>query len=194
MYDRKNNMAKIAFIISGVVLVLFLGFLGIRIMGDSLPPKQDQMGKTVTATPVGGPFTLMSETGKVFTQDDIQTPYKLVFFGFTSCPAICPTELLKITDVMNGLDPAVSGRITPLFISVDPDRDTPAQLLTYTDQFDPRIIGLTGSHDQIDHVFETVSCLCGQGCDRSNETGWVYNGSFGLYLSCWPGPYDGQGV
>ena len=148
-------MAKISFIVSGLALVLFLGFLGVRMMGSPVPPtKQEQVEKTVTASPIGGSFTLISETGKPFTEKDIQTPYKLVFFGFTSCPAICPAELLKITDVMNGLDPAVSARITPLFISVDPDRDTPARLLAYTDQFDPRIIGLTGSHDQMDHVLK----------------------------------------
>lgn len=176
-------MAKISFILSGVVLVLFLGFLGVRMMGSPVPPKQDQMGKTVTATPVGGAFTLVSETGKVFTQDDIQTPYKLVFFGFTSCPAICPTELLKITDVMNGLDPTVSGRITPLFISVDPDRDTPARLSTYTDQFDPRIIGLTGSHDQIDHVLKQFRVYAAKVVtDPTKPDGYTMDHSAYIYL------------
>lgn len=101
---------------------------------------------------LGGAFTLVDQDGKTVTQDDYTDQYKLIFFGFTYCPAICPTELLKVTALMNHLGDDMADKITPIFITVDPERDTPEQIKTYLESFHPRMVGLTGSQEQIDAV------------------------------------------
>jgi cytochrome oxidase Cu insertion factor (SCO1/SenC/PrrC family) len=89
---------------------------------------------------VGGPFVLTGTDGKRVTEQDFRGKYMLVFFGYTSCPDICPTTLQ--------LGPKAD-RITPIFISVDPERDTPDKLQAYVKSFDPRIVGVTGTPDEI---------------------------------------------
>lgn len=101
---------------------------------------------------IGGPFELIDHTGKAVSDADYSNTYKLVFFGFTYCPAICPTELQKITQILNTLEAETAAKITPLFITIDPERDTVEELQQYVEQFHPRLIGLTGSLEQIDAV------------------------------------------
>ncbi|WP_019904319.1 SCO family protein [Methylobacterium sp. 77] len=102
----------------------------------------------VTTSNVGGPFTLTNQDGRRVTERDFAGATHLVFFGFTHCPDICPTTLQQIGDVLQALGP--KGRDTKaLFIAVDPERDTPDALKTYLASFDPRIIGLTGSSDEV---------------------------------------------
>lgn len=99
---------------------------------------------------VGGPFTLVDDTGKRVTDKDYRGRYMLVFFGFTSCPDICPAGLQLISAALDKLGPKAD-RVTPIFISVDPERDTPAQLTTYlsNDAFPKGTIGLTGTPEQV---------------------------------------------
>jgi len=97
----------------------------------------------------GGAFTLVNHNGKTVTQDDFSDTHKLVFFGFTYCPAICPTELQKITLILGDLEEEISSKITPVFITIDPERDTTEQLKQYVEQFHPRLVGLGGSPEQI---------------------------------------------
>lgn len=101
---------------------------------------------------LGGPFTLRDHTGAAVTQDTYKGDYKLIYFGFTYCPAICPTELQKISGVMKSLPEEISTQIQPLFITVDPDRDTVPVMADYVDLFHPKLIGLTGTPDQIEAV------------------------------------------
>ena len=101
---------------------------------------------------IGGDFTALDEDGKPFTQADLLGRYAIVYFGYTYCPDVCPIDVAKL---MNGLraferaDPARAAEVLPLFVSVDPARDTPATLAAFTDNFHPRLIGLTGSAEQI---------------------------------------------
>lgn len=97
---------------------------------------------------VGGPFTLVDDTGKRVTDKDYRGRYMLVFFGFTSCPDICPAGLQLISAALDKLGPKAD-RVTPIFISVDPERDTPQKLATYVKDFNPRLVGLTGTPEEI---------------------------------------------
>ena len=91
---------------------------------------------------VGGPFTLTDHDGRKVTEKDfLGRPY-LVFFGFTRCPDVCPTALAQISGVFEKLPP--DAKINALFVSVDPERDTPASLKDYLSSFDKRIVGLWG--------------------------------------------------
>ena len=95
-------------------------------------------------------FSLIDHDGKLRTEKDFSRPYKLVYFGFTYCPLICPTELQKMAEAYLKLTPAQQSLIQPLFISVDPERDTPEALKNYVDLFLPNLVGLTGSTEQIE--------------------------------------------
>jgi protein SCO1 len=96
---------------------------------------------------VGGPFQLETIEGKPFSNKNVEGRPYLVFFGFTNCPEVCPTTLFELTGLMRDLGPAAD-KITPLFISVDPERDTPEMLRVYMNAFDPRITALRGTLDQ----------------------------------------------
>ncbi len=103
------------------------------------------------AVEIGGPFELVDHNGRKVTDRDFRGSYLLVFFGYTFCPDVCPTALAKVAAVLDELGP-LGDRIQPLFISVDPERDTPEVLAEFVHQFHPRIIGLTGSPNRIAEV------------------------------------------
>lgn len=101
---------------------------------------------------IGGPFTLTDQNGKRVSDRDFAGKYRIVYFGFSYCPDICPTDLLAIGQGLRRFeesDHARAAKVQPIFITVDPERDTPAVLKPYVAAFHPRLIGLTGSPDEI---------------------------------------------
>jgi len=92
---------------------------------------------------IGGPFQLVDQNGQATTDRDLLGHPFLVFFGFTHCPDVCPTTLFEVSEVLNRLGPDAD-RISALFITVDPERDTPQTLKDYLSSFNPRLRGLTG--------------------------------------------------
>ena len=100
---------------------------------------------------IGGPFTLTDHTGRRVTDADFAGKYRLVFFGFASCPDVCPTTLNRIALTMEALGDRAA-EVQPLFITVDPERDTPEVLADYVSLFDANIVGLTGSPAEIEAV------------------------------------------
>ncbi len=105
-------------------------------------------GKVPAGITVGGPFTLINGDGKPVTDRDFRGKYMLVYFGYTLCPDVCPTTLSAVGDALDKMG-AKANEIRPLFITVDPQRDTPALVKQFAAAFGPRIIGLTGSPAQI---------------------------------------------
>jgi cytochrome oxidase Cu insertion factor (SCO1/SenC/PrrC family) len=101
--------------------------------------------------PVGGPFTLVDQHGKRRTDRDFRGKFMLVYFGFTSCADVCPTDLQQIGVALEKLGPAAAA-IQPLFITLDPERDTPSRLAGYVSAFEPRLVALTGSGSAIRQV------------------------------------------
>ena len=98
---------------------------------------------------VGGPFALVAHDGRTITNRDfVGTPH-LVFFGFTHCPDVCPTKLFEISEVLRAAGDKGRG-LRALFITVDPERDTPAALKAYVSSFDERIVGLTGTPEAVE--------------------------------------------
>ena len=98
--------------------------------------------------PIGGPFALIDHTGQPRADTDFRGKLLLIYFGYTNCPDICPADLMQIGLAMNGLGPAGEA-VQPLFITLDPERDTAARLADYVPLFHPRLIGLTGSTEEI---------------------------------------------
>jgi protein SCO1 len=114
-------------------LVLFFGVI-LLITGRTSTP---------AVAAVGGPFHLVDQNGKAVSDTDMKGHPFLVFFGFTHCPDVCPTTLFEISEVLRKLGPDAD-RAGALFITVDPERDTPASMKDYLSNFDPHLRGLTG--------------------------------------------------
>jgi protein SCO1/2 len=104
-------------------------------------------GATSSVT-IGGPFSLTAPDGTTVTDETYRGKWLLVYFGYTFCPNTCPTTLLDIATALQKLGPEAA-KVQPIFITVDPKRDTPDALAKYTQSFDPRIVGLTGTPTQI---------------------------------------------
>lgn len=107
--------------------------------------------KPVPDSPVAPAFTLIDQYGTQRSLSDFKGKVVSLFFGFTHCPDICPTHLARQAEVMRQLGPQAE-QVAVLFVSLDPERDTPAALKTYMDAFDPRFIALTGSSEQTSKV------------------------------------------
>ncbi len=138
-------------LIVGPILFL-IGLIGLGVGFFAFkPPAQVQ---TSTSALVGGPFALVDQDGKAVTDADMKGKPFLVFFGFTHCPDICPTKLFEISQTLKALGDDVPD-IQALFISVDPERDTPDVLKRYLSSFDPRIKGLTGDQASVDAAVKT---------------------------------------
>ncbi len=97
---------------------------------------------------LGGPFSLVDHTGRAVTERDFAGRPLLIYFGYTYCPDVCPTELGTIAAALDAMGPA-GERVTPIFITIDPERDTVAGMADYVSRFHPRLIGLTGSAEQV---------------------------------------------
>lgn len=97
---------------------------------------------------VGGPFSLVNQDGKRVTEKDFLGHYTLIFFGYTYCPDVCPTELQVMTAALDGMGDR-GKNIQPVFVTIDPERDTPETLKAYVSNFGPRLLGLTGTAEEV---------------------------------------------
>tara|TARA_B100000686_G_C16806190_1_gene990740 strand:+ start:17305 stop:17952 length:648 start_codon:yes stop_codon:yes gene_type:complete len=130
------------------IFVVFAWFEG-SIFGNIEKIKdREGISQSITEVKIGGPFNLIDHRGNSVTEKSFQDRHKLVFFGYTWCPDICPTELQIITEVLDTLGNN-SKKIAALFITIDPRRDTQVKLANYLSHFHPEIIGLTGNEKQI---------------------------------------------
>jgi protein SCO1/2 len=135
-----------------LLMVILAGFL-IGALGGAaaLIVSQGTPGAKVTTTGkalVGGPFTLVGEEGKTVTDRDFRGRHMLVFFGFTHCPDICPAELQVMAASLDELADQAKD-VVPIFITLDPERDTPEVVASYVKNFGPEFVGLTGSPEAI---------------------------------------------
>lgn len=108
-------------------------------------------------------FTLTSENGETVTAERYADTVNLLFFGYTHCPDVCPITLGRLRGVIDRLPDDVASRVQVLFVSVDPERDSPEALRTYTNQFGENFIGLTGSRDQLDALTKRYRTTYGYG-------------------------------
>jgi protein SCO1/2 len=116
---------------------------------------------------IGGPFSLMNEDGKAVTDKDVLSGPSLVYFGYTFCPDVCPLDTTRNAEAVDILE-ARGLSVTPVFISVDPERDTPPVLKEWTDAIHPRMIGLTGTPEEIRATTQAYRTLYRVPDDRSD--------------------------
>jgi protein SCO1 len=131
-------------ILGGFLIGAFIGAGMLLLTPDAQRSRVVTSGKAL----IGGPFELVGKDGKTVTDKDFRGRYMLVFFGYTNCPDICPAGLQLISAVLENLGPKAD-RVAPIFISVDPARDTPAKLGAYVKNFNSRLVGLSGSPEDI---------------------------------------------
>jgi protein SCO1 len=136
--DRGPSNGTVYAIIGLLLAILLLAAGGYLFLSGSQP----------AALTVGGPFSLIDGDGKPVTDQTWRGKYLLVYFGYTYCPDVCPTTLTSVAAALDKLGPKAD-QIQPLFITVDPKRDTPAVVKQYAAAFSPRLIGLTGTPEQI---------------------------------------------
>jgi len=137
---------------------------------------------------VGGPFELVDHTGKTVTDKDFRGRFMLVYFGFTFCPDICPSGLQVMAAALDKVG-AKADRIVPIFITVDPERDTPAQLAQYVSSFHPRLIGLTGSPEQTAAVQKAYRVYAKKVADDKSSAGFTFDHTSLMYLMDPKGDY-----
>ena len=135
-----------------------------------------------TGTPsVGGPFTLVSTKGESVTDQSFRGKWLLIFFGYTSCPDVCPTALANVSVAIEKFGGDTS-RLQPLFVTVDPQRDTRDIMASYLQSFDPRILGLTGTPAQIDSVTKAYRVYVALDKTESSDDDYLVSHSAYLYL------------
>ncbi len=132
---------------SAVAALVVIAFLAGRMYFDG--PGRMVEDAAITPSPaIGGPFTLVDQNGVAVSDTDFRGRFMLVFFGYTYCPDICPTGLGRNSDALDLLGKAAD-RVVPIFVTVDPERDTVEQIRSYADFFHPRLVALTGTPEQI---------------------------------------------
>ena len=133
--------ARLIFII---VIAFSVGVLIAVLIGTGRSPIAVHSGKAL----IGGPFTLTDQNGTLVSDSDFRGKYMLVSFGYTYCPDICPAELNVMSEALKKLG-SDAQNIVPIFITIDPQRDTVEQMANYVSSFHPRMVGLTGTEEQI---------------------------------------------
>ena len=137
---------------------------------------------------IGGDFSMVDHNGKPFTQDNLKGKYALVYFGFTHCPDICPTGLMIISNALKSLN-GKAEKIQPVFVSVDPERDTPDILAQYVQAFHPSFIGLTGSLEQVQQIADAYKVYFSKVEDEDSALGYLVDHSGYIYLMDPKGEY-----
>jgi protein SCO1/2 len=137
--------------------------------------------RTIGEALVGGPFTLTDHTGKRVTDNDFRGRYMLVYFGYTWCPDVCPTELQVISAALDRLGDEAR-RIRPIFVTVDPERDTVAQMADYVANFHASLVGLTGSPEEIAGVAKAYRVYYAKAKSEGSETDYTVDHGSLIYL------------
>uniref|UniRef100_A0A0D6R883 Thioredoxin domain-containing protein n=1 Tax=Araucaria cunninghamii TaxID=56994 RepID=A0A0D6R883_ARACU len=146
-------MSLVLLVITGAGLIIYFDREKKRRIEEiKNSPAQVKEGPSVGKAAIGGPFNLVNHDGKPVTEHDFKGKWTLIYFGFTHCPDICPDELQKMVTAIDKIKQKSGLEVVPVFISVDPDRDTVEQVREYVKEFHPNLIGLTGSQSDIGQV------------------------------------------
>jgi protein SCO1/2 len=162
-----NESASRPFPLFALLLALILGGCS----STSAPPPLEGVR-------MGGPFTLTDQNGRRVSDRDFAGKYRLIYFGYTFCPDVCPVDMQVIGAGLrrfDAQDPARAARVQPIFISVDPARDTPAVLRQFVAAFYPRMIGLTGSEAEIAQVAREYLIVYQRGAPSAGGGGYMVN-------------------
>jgi len=137
------------------------------------PASSDQaVEPPLAGAKIGGSFSLINQNGERVSESDLNGRYRMLYFGYSYCPDVCPVDLQRL---MQGLalaekkNPEITKKVQPVFITIDPERDRPEQLKQYVSAFHPRLIGLTGSSEEIKQVAEKYLIIYDKREDESSS-------------------------
>ena len=147
---------------SAIRLVAILAALAVSACNPAAPPEEPPLA----GASIGGDFTLTNNKGQPVRWGDFAGKYRVVYFGYTFCPDVCPTDMQRVAQglkVLKAQDASAAAKIVPIFITLDPARDTQAVVGEFAAAFSPDIIGLTGTPEQIDAVAKTFKVFYARG-------------------------------
>ena len=170
---------------TAVISAVFL--LSLWMAGLGMPDAPLAAGKSV-----GGPFTMTNHTGKTVTDRDFRGRFMLIYFGYTYCPDVCPTGLFDMSEALDMLGDDAD-LVQPLFVTIDPQRDTPKVMAEYVALYHPRLIGLTGSAEETERLARAYHVYYSEYVDHDlsgyqlDHTANIYfMGPDGQYLTFFP--------
>ncbi len=131
---------------------------------------------------IGGPFALVDQDGHAVTDRDFTGRYRLIYFGYTFCPDVCPTDLARNAAALRALDADTAAKVQPIFITVDPQRDTPPILKQYVANFPPRLIGLTGPADAVRRAGAAYRVYASKRTEGAGAAGYLMDHTAITYL------------
>ena len=174
--------------IFGIAVLCVAVALGVYalVAGQQAPVQQQTATSEV---PIGGPFELVDHTGKTVTDKTYAGKYMLIYFGFTYCPDICPTELQVIANALDKLSPSELDAVQPLFVTVDPERDTVTEMAGYVEHFHDDLIGLTGSQEQVTNMADAYRVWFKRMEDEDSTAGYTMEHTNIVYLMGPDGKY-----
>lgn len=171
-----------------IIVILLLIVISVGIGLYLMPKPQLPSNKNQGEVLIGGDFTLMDQHGKQIQDSDFRGKLMLVFFGFTHCPNICPTDLFIMSEAINLLGKD-SKDVAPIFITVDPERDTSEVLANYLNNFSKSLIGLTGTTAQIEQVTSNYRIYYAKAKDENSSLEYTMDHSTFTYLMDRNGKY-----
>jgi len=177
-----SNIVKFIIIFAGLIILISMYFLL-----NTKPTKLINIENNHKVE-IGGNFTLIDQKGEIFDSSKLDGKYSLIYFGFTYCPDICPDSLQKITNVLDTLK-SYNISIVPLFITIDPKRDTTEVLKEYTKHFHEDFVALTGTEDQIKEVTKLFKVYYQVAPEKENTADYMIDHSAFVYLMDKSGNY-----
>ena len=176
------------------ILTLIAGVLAVVVLGLAIfwqPELPERPLPKAAGGPPGGDFTLQSAAGPV-SLADYRGKLVLVYFGYTYCPDVCPTSLAATSEGLKQLTPAERARVSMIFVSVDPKRDTPARLKEYVEFFDPGIVGVTGTPQALSEIAARYGVFYAEQKVATAGDGYVVDHTSDTYVIDAAGKLDGK--
>ena len=167
---------KRSLLVGALAFLIFVGAL--VVLGGFWPGGE---APRLASVAIGGPFTLVRGDGATVTDKTYIDKWQLIYFGYTMCPDACPTALNEIAGALQELGP-LADKVQPIFITIDPDRDTPQVMAKYVKAFDPRIVGLSGTPTQIAAAAHLYRVYYAKVADKDAPDGYLMDHSSIIYV------------
>ncbi|NQU58922.1 MAG: SCO family protein [Rhodospirillales bacterium] len=170
-------------VLISVLVLVWRHYIEPNYFADYRPPAGGQSAQVqnVGTPKIGGPFNLVNQDGKSVSEADFLDRYMLIYFGYTYCPDVCPTALSAMGNALDILGPKAD-KITPIFITIDPERDDVNALKMYVSYFHPRLVGLTGSVEQIKVAAKAYKAFFAKSGDGYSDGDYTMDHSSITYL------------